>query len=137
MGSKDFETSVFNATNEIIKRLYDNMQRAGLVVEADAKKNVHVDQGQLRASMFTQTQMDSKSITTRVGNSSEYAPYYHQGTGLYALNGDGRKTPWCYYVASGKYQGFHITRGQAPKQFLENAKISNKERIERIIRGEE
>lgn len=137
MASKDFETSITNATIEIIQRLYNNMQRAGFVVEADAKKNVHGDQGQLGASMFTQTQMDSKSITTRVGNSSEYAPYYHQGTGLYALNGDGRKTPWCYYAAGGKYKGFHITRGQVPKQFLENAKISNKERIERIIRGEE
>lgn len=137
MANKDFETSVINATMEIVQRLFSNMERAGLVIEADAKKNVHVDQGQLRASMFTQTQMDSKSIITRVGNSSSYAPYVHQGTGLYALNGDGRKTPWCYYSASGKYKGYHITRGQAPKQFLENAKISNKERITRIIRGEE
>ena len=36
----------------------------------------------------------------------------------------------------GKYKGYHITRGQRPQPFLENAKISNREQIELIIRGE-
>lgn len=132
----DFDRSVTNATLEIIQRLYNNMQSAGLFLEGEARKKAPIDQGQLRASMFTQTQMDDSSIVTRVGNSSSYAPYIHQGTGLYATNGNGRKTPWCYYVATGKYKGYHITRGQRPQPFLENAKISNREQIELIIRGE-
>lgn len=137
MGNEEFLSSVTNATVQVLQRLYNNMQKAGYVVEADAKKNIHTDQGLLRVSMFSQTQMNSGCIVTRVGNSAEYAPYVHQGTGLYALNGDGRKTPWCYYAAAGKYKGYHITRGQKPQQFLEKAKISNMSRIERIIRGEE
>ncbi|MDM0720058.1 HK97 gp10 family phage protein, partial [Clostridium perfringens] len=64
-------------------------------------------------------------VIGRVGNTMEYAPYVHQGTGIYAKDGNGRKTPWKYKVESGKYKGWHITKGQRPQPFLEKAKIDS------------
>lgn len=39
----------------------------------------------------------------RIGTNLEYAPYVHQGTGIYAVNGDGRPTPWAWYDETGRY----------------------------------
>lgn len=134
--NNDFIKSFENATKEIISRVAINMNTACLLVERQAKINCPVDQGTLRASMFSQVKLiDGELIKGIVGNSSEYAPYVHQGTGLYAVNGDGRKTPWCYRVESGKYKGYHWTKGQKPQPFLEQSKQSNLSKISRILAG--
>lgn len=52
------------------------------------------------------------------------------GTGLFAVNGDGRKTPWAYQDAKGN---FHYTHGQQPQPFLRPALWENEERVKDII----
>jgi len=68
----------------------------------------------------------------------EYAPYVHQGTGLFAKNGDGRKdVPWHYQDAEGNW---HSTSGQKPNPFLERALDENKDKcldyIKESVKGD-
>ena len=53
-----------------------------------------------------------------IGTNIEYAPYVEYGTGIYAENGDGRKTPWIWTDKNGDT---HFTRGQKPQPFLRPA----------------
>lgn len=137
MSNADFRREMQNVTDEIISRLISNMNSACLVVERKAKMLCPVDQGQLRASIFSQVDLEEGKIIGRVGSNLEYAPYVHQGTGIYAVNGDGRLTPWGYTVESGRYQGFHWTRGQRPNPFLDKAKLQEKDNVVRILGGVE
>lgn len=130
-----FETSMDAAMLEIMAEVGRNMKTACYVVEAEAKKNCPVDQGLLRASITSEVDISAFEIVGMIGSTLEYAPYVHEGTGIYAKDGNGRKTPWGYTVMAGKYKGFHWTRGQRPQPFLEDAKLSKKSSIERILGG--
>lgn len=131
----EFKRSMEKAATEIVLRACANMKVACAVVERSAKINCPVDTGELRASIFSDVQADKNIIQGVVGANSEIAPYVHQGTGIYAVNGDGRKTPWKYCVKAGKYKGFHVTVGQKPNPFLDKAKQSNISRISSILAG--
>ena len=137
MSNEQFRDSMNNATSQIIESLVANMTKAWFVVEREAKIKCPVDQGPLRASIFSQVALDGNKVVGRVGASEEYAPYVHQGTGLYAVNGDGRKEPWGYEVLAGKYKGFHKTHGQKPQPFLQNAVDQERDIITSIIAGVE
>ena len=131
-----FEKSVLEAMEQIISHTATAMETACFVVEAEAKKNCPVDMGQLRASITSEVEVNKSGITGYIGSNLDYAPYVHNGTGIYALNGSGRKTPWGYESKAGKYKGFHWTHGQRPNQFLENAKLSKKDSVEQILGGQ-
>ncbi|MEG1495272.1 MAG: HK97 gp10 family phage protein [Bacilli bacterium] len=135
MSNKDFERSIENATLKIIQNVAKNMKKACLVVERDAKIECPIDQGPLRASISNDVNITSSEIVGTVFSSSEIAPYVHQGTGIYAVDGNGRKTPWKYEVKAGKYKGWHTTEGQEPQPFLDKAKLKNKDKISKILAG--
>ena len=65
-----------------------------------------------------------------MGTPVEYAPYVEFGTGIHAVNGDGRQTPWVYRTADGE---FYWTEGQEPQPFLMPALEENTERIKEEI----
>lgn len=138
MSNDEFKSSMENATAEIITRTIAKMQLVCQEVVRETKKNCDsiTDLGYLRASIFSQVGFDGSGIVGRVASSSEIAVYVHQGTGLYAVNGDGRKTPWGYEVLSGKYKGFHWTHGQKPNPFLQKARDENKDKILGILAGD-
>lgn len=131
-----FEASINNATLEIIKRATANMDKACLVVERSGKQNCPVDLGQLRADIHREVVTTTSEIVGVVGNSLDYAPNVHNGTGIYAKDGKGRKTPWRFKVAAGKYKGWHTTKGQKPQPYLEDAKMENLDKISKILSGE-
>ena len=59
-------------------------------------------------------------VVGRVGTNLEYAPYLHEGTGIYARAGNGRKeVPWVYYDE--KTDKFYSTKGIKPCPFLQEA----------------
>ncbi len=83
-------------------------------------------------------------FTGRVGSNNEIAIYVHEGTGLYAIEGNGRKdVPWYFPVKDGgelnqkygmpirKFNGkeFYMTSGQKPNQFLREAIEENRDFI--------
>lgn len=59
------------------------------IIEAQAKINAPVNDGQLRQSI---THTVENSVGT-VGTNVEYAPYVEIGTGLFSSEGNGRQTP--------------------------------------------
>lgn len=107
-----------------------SIERACLLVEGTAKELCPVDDGQLRQSITSEM---INELTGAVGTNVEYAPYVHQGTGIYAVNGDGRKERWKYQDAKGEW---HSTIGQRPNPFLERALDQNKEKILNEVRQE-
>ncbi|KMT21594.1 HK97-gp10 family putative phage morphogenesis protein [Clostridium cylindrosporum] len=135
MSNKEFNQSIDNATFKIIQEVSKNLRKACLLVEADAKKNCPVDMGYLRASMFSNVKIESNELIGFITNNSSYAPYVHNGTGIYAKDGTGRKTPWGYVVKSGKYKGYHFTVGQKPNPFLEKARDKNRDKILKLLGG--
>lgn len=135
MSNEKFSKSVKDATDQILNNLAKSMARACIFIEGEAKKNIHTDMGILAASMGHVVKVSNGKIIGRVYNTAEYAAYVHQGTGIYAKDGNGRKTPWCYVVKSGKYKGGHYTRGQKPNPFLDDAKTRNIKKINNILGG--
>ena len=64
----------------------NSLEKACLLVENSAKEKAPVNTGNLRNSMTHDVEGD----TGIIGTNLEYAPYVHEGTGLFAANGDGR-----------------------------------------------
>ncbi|MBY0755025.1 HK97 gp10 family phage protein [Clostridium sardiniense] len=131
--SSNFVNSCEKAKKLMGLQIMKNINKVCLVVEREAKKNCPVDQGPLRAAMGHDVNIVFSEVIGRVGNTMEYAPYVHQGTGIYAKDGKGRTTPWKYKAEGGKYDGWHKTVGQRPQPFLENAKIRSIPMIQNIL----
>lgn len=110
-------------------KLNEALQQACLLVERDAKILCPVGDGELRNSI-THEIVDNVGY---VGSNCEYAPYVHQGTGIYAVNGDGRKEKWSYEDAEGNW---HTTIGQHPNPFLDKAVAQNRDQIIEIFINE-
>ena len=100
----EFVKSIRDATAKIALDMEKKVSQACLVVEGEARQLCPVDQGHLRASITSETEITADEIIGRIGSNLEYAPYVHNGTGIYAVNGDGRKKPWVYEVKAGKYK---------------------------------
>ncbi len=105
-------------------------------LETQVKRNTAVDTGNTKNSWIYV--VDSAKGEATVGNPLENAIWEEFGTGQYALNGDGRKTPWVYKDAKGNW---HRTSGKRPKRALQKAFISCRvkmqKRLEDILRGME
>lgn len=126
-------TEVENALTRIQKEFPQAaakaLLKAGQMVEADAKARCPSKDGTLRASITTEAHTDNANdVYVIVGTNVEYAPYVHQGTGLYAVNGDGRKeVPWHY--KDPKTGEWRHTKGQHPQPFLRDAAESQRSEI--------
>lgn len=81
--------------------------------------NELVDTGVMRASIIFDVQEIPDGVEGAVGTDNEYSIYVHEGTGLYARSGNGRKeVPWVYRTPDGK---FYSTKGIHPTPFLQDA----------------
>lgn len=124
----DVDDKKFNKKlDEVIDKLLPEAVMAGLteaalLVEGSAKQKCPVDDGILRASITHYVEKDNAVI----GTNTDYAPYTHEGTGIYASKGHGRMTPWRYQSSDGQW---HTTEGQKPKPFLKEAIEENRKDI--------
>ena len=109
------------------KKLNRILSQACLIVENQARRDAPVDNGVLRNSI--RSEVEGKQGV--VGTNIEYAPYVEFGTGLFAVNGDGRQTPWSYQDEMGEW---HTTIGQHPQPFLGPALEMNRETIINFIK---
>ncbi|MCR3760419.1 HK97 gp10 family phage protein [Clostridium felsineum] len=132
--------AVISSLSDVEKKIYNSMlnkMENGLgTIELDAKKNCSVDTGALRASITHKKQLDLHGVTGVIGSTLEYAVYVHQGTGLYAINGDGRQeVPWVYRnPLTGK---FYSTKGQKPNPFLKTAIEQNRAKLDSIFSSDD
>ena len=90
------------------------------------KDNSRVDTGRMRNSI-AHTVVNHEAY---IGTNLDYAAYHELGTGIYASQPGGRKTPWVYYDRKGKA---HKTSGLYPIHFLKKAASEHTEEYKKII----
>lgn len=131
--NQEFKNSLDEAKNKMIGDMLNNVTKACLLVVGEAKERCPVDEGLLRASITYQVEKNSNEIVGYIGSNLDYAPYVEYGTGIYAKDGNGRKTPWIWEGHSKKWKGKFYTKGQKPKAFLEPSVRENLDRINQIL----
>ena len=109
------------------------MQDACNIVVGAAIDKAPKKTGALRRSITSKVELTGNSIEGIVYSPLEYAPYQEYGTGLFAENGNGRKTGWAY--EDEKTGETIFTRGNRPHPFLRPAVNENKDKIINIIKG--
>jgi len=122
--------------------------KIGLAAEGYAKRLVPTDTSRLKNSITFAThshiqkgaspatpkdytprgQVDEDSVI--LGTNVEYAVYQELGTGIYASEGNGRKTPWWYQDDKGVW---HKTSGTKPKHFIRDAMASHTQEYKTLI----
>lgn len=129
----DNSKEVISEKNKAVIRA---LKAIGMTAEGYAKENCPVDTGRLRNSISNAVRDNDVYIGTNV----EYAPYIEYGTGIYADNGKGRKTPWLVAVpddAGGKWAGkAFVTQGMKPSHFLKKAATEHSDEYKQILEKE-
>lgn len=116
-----------------VREITSAMQQACNLVESAAKDKAPKDTGALRRSITSKVEVTGNSIEGIVFTPLEYAPYVEYGTGLFAENGNGRKTGWAY--EDEKTGEIIWTRGQHPQPYMRPALEENKDKIINMIKG--
>lgn len=78
-------------TQQMLERKFNV---AGEYLVAVAVKNTSSDSGQTAQSFSKRVIKKGNAVILQVSNSVKWFPYIEFGTGIYAENGKGRKTPW-------------------------------------------
>ena len=115
-------------TKIVLDKIHDTgetfLEEVGGEVEAQTKRNTKVDTGKTKGSWEHIVNADKMEV--QIGSRYKNALWEELGTGIYALNGDGRKTKWVYRTEDGK---FYATVGKKPRRALYRAYESKKNAI--------
>ena len=132
--TRAFEKACDEADKLVLDILVQNMELTLDHVAEKAKEKVGVGTGALRADTRSLgVEIVGDEVHGAVGNSLEHAIYHHQGTGIYAVNGDGRKTPWSY---DDPKTGEKIwTRGSKPNPYLKDTIEQEQSTISKLLGG--
>ena len=123
---KDYSVQVKSTLQDLaVSFLYE----AGGEIESGAKRNSRVKTSKTKGSF--RHIVDESGLSAHIGSDEENAIWEEFGTGLYAINGDGRKGGWFYVDDEGKG---HFTRGKRPSRALWNAFMSLRGTIESMAR---
>ena len=132
--TRAFEQACDNSVNKMQELLMQNMELTLDHVAEKAKEKVGVGTGALRADTRSLgVEIVGDEVHGAVGNSLEYAIYHHQGTGIYASDGNGRKTPWVY--EDPKTGDKIYTRGSKPNPYLKDTIEQEQSTISKLLGG--
>lgn len=106
---------VKTAINTAVKNF---LTEAGGEIQAATIRNSRTDTGQTKGSYEYKVVTGNDEGTVYVGSNYQNAIWEEYGTGEYALQGNGRKTPWVYKDRFGKW---HRTKGKTPNKPLKKA----------------
>ena len=126
---KDFSKIVIDKLHTTGEKFLEEM---GDEVESQTKRNTKVadDHGGKTKDSWDHI-VNTDKMEVQIGSRYKNALWEELGTGIYALNGDGRKTKWVYRTEDGK---FHATVGKKPRRALFRAYQSKKNEIIREAR---
>lgn len=126
------EVNIIDNSAELLREMEQKkaaaLEAVGIAAEARAKLLTPVDTGRLRSSISHAVKGDDVYIGTNL----HYGIFVELGSGIYASDGQGRKTPWTYYDRNGK---LHYTRGIKPHHMLKKAATEHTEEYKRILSG--
>jgi hypothetical protein len=129
MSKIKFESYLDEVTAAIEQEAIAWLHESAGELEAQVKRNTAVDTGQLKGSWSYE--VDTDKLEAHVGSPLENAIWEEFGTGEFALEGNGRKTPWKYQDAKGNW---HTTTGKRPKRAFMRAFDSCKHAIAESLR---
>ena len=118
---RDYSRIVIQKINECGVKF---LEEASGELEAQVKRNTKVDTGKTKGSW--EHVVHEHKLEAEIGSRYKNALWEEFGTGIYALNGNGRKTKWVYKTPDGKY---HTTVGKKPRRALYNAYNTKKNQI--------
>lgn len=96
--------------------LFKTLTAWGVLAQGYATEYCPKDTGNLSQSIDYGVIEDNMEV--QVGTNVHYAPYVELGTGIYAEEGNGRKTPWVYRDDEGRW---HKTSGMRAQPYLRPA----------------
>ena len=132
--TRAFEQSCDEADKLVLDILVQNMELTLDHIAEKAKEKVGVGTGELRADTKSLgAEIVGDEVRGAVGNTSDHAIYHHQGTGIYAVNGNGRKTPWVY--EDPKTGEKIYTRGSKPNPYLKDTIEQEQSTISKLLGG--
>jgi len=123
-----YESFLPNVVAAMTQATQNFLEEASGELEAQVKSNTRVDTGQLKGSW--RHILDLQNGEAYVGSDLENAIWEELGTGIYALGGNGRKTPWAWVGTTSKWKGRHWTWGKRPNRALWNAYLALKDPIQ-------
>ena len=130
MSDVKFTDNSIQVIGTIERELLNALEEASGELEGRVKDNSRFDTGKTKGSW--NHKVDERKFEAYVGSNYENAIWEEFGTGIYALNGNGRKdVPWVYQSEDGKW---HRTKGKKPSRALYNAFNSMKNHIERFFK---
>lgn len=134
-GGDDIITNLNTFISETLPNATEEgMEKVCLFIEGEAKDRCPTGTGTLRASITYSVEKKDDKIVGYVGSNLDYAPYVHQGTGIYALDGNGRKqVPWTY--KDERTGEFVSTYGIEPTPFIQDAIDANRDKIMDYFQG--
>ena len=113
----------------VVKKFNENavqwLEEASGELEAQTKRNTKVDTGKTKGSW--EHRVNESKMEAEVGSRYKNALWEEFGTGIYAINGDGRKTKWVY--KNPKDYKFYATVGKKPRRALYRAYTSLKNKL--------
>lgn len=124
---KDFSDEVISKINQLG---VEWLEEASGEVEAQTKRNTKVKTGKTKNSW--EHRVHAHKLEAEVGSRYKNAVWEEFGTGIHALNGDGRKdVPWFYKTPDGIG---HMTSGKRPRRAFFKAYESKKNSIIRACK---
>ena len=143
----DYDITIKSHSKDIIEALKRQglaaLEEVGTRAEAHAKRKAPVGTPESTGIVGYVTNGLRKSITHKVAanevyigtnikspDGSPYALYVELGTGIYATDGSGRKSPWTWYDKNGKA---HFTHGMKPVHYLRDAVSDHKEEYRKVF----
>lgn len=130
------QSNVHLCKEELEKALFKSLEQIGGKVQGYARLLTPVETGSLRQSIRYEIEDGNRTVEVRAGGGFfvkrhvNYAVYVELGTGIYASDGTGRKTPWVYKDDKGVW---HVTRGSRPQPFLKPAFMDHLQEIKDIL----
>lgn len=127
---------------EMIEKIKEKVQESeakaiamgALYIVNTAKQLAPKDTGNLAQKISHEiTENEDGRVTAIVGPTEDvkYAKYVEYGTGIYAVHGDGRKTPWVWF--SERWNRFIYTHGNKPQPFLYPALQRNMKKLKNLL----
>ncbi|MEH6941525.1 HK97-gp10 family putative phage morphogenesis protein [Bacillus sp. JJ722] len=129
-GDKALQRALKKFGDAIIEDAKALVAETAYLIQAQARALAPHDSGYLRQSI--EVDILNGGLTAKVTVGAEYAIYIEYGTGVFAVEGNGRKDPWVYY--SDKYGRFVFTKGMKAQPFWMQAVDSGRKHFGKEVK---
>lgn len=130
IGNRSLSNALKKYGDSIIDEVKRIVVETAYIIHSNAQALAPVDENNLRDSIEVEILPGGMTAIVRV--TAHYAIYVEYGTGIYAVEGNGRKTPWRYY--SDKLGRFVTTEGMKPQPFWDPAVDKGRRHFQKEMR---